>query len=223
MGGPLQKPHPRVWIPAGEQRSHRVGGRQRYPYIALSTAIDATKKIWELYDSSPVEAGIPRGRRIAATCSGATSPRRREGDGQARSSCGCRAIHGLPIRCGRARRLLFALVPQGVRRVRGGPSLESPRSCLRGPDPRSADHRRDAEDGHHEARRLLEETRPSSRLLDERWLCQQRGREELHTPARPGMLPAVREMGKELALWSPFEANAPVASPTRRGRAPAAA
>ena len=37
------------------------------------------------------------------------------------------------------------------------------------------------------------------------------------------VLPAVREMGKELGLWSPFEANAPVSIAFAQGPAPAAA
>src|SRR5207244_4933401 len=49
---PLQKPHPRVWIPGVLSKETIVwAAKKRYPYIALSTAIDATKKIWELYRS----------------------------------------------------------------------------------------------------------------------------------------------------------------------------
>ena len=48
---PLQKPHPRVWIPGVLSKETIIwAAQQRYPYIALSTAIEATKKIWELYD-----------------------------------------------------------------------------------------------------------------------------------------------------------------------------
>src|SRR4030095_8997198 len=48
---PLQKPHPRIWIPGVLSKETIIWAAQkRYPYIALSTAIDATKKIWELYD-----------------------------------------------------------------------------------------------------------------------------------------------------------------------------
>jgi hypothetical protein len=35
------------------------------------------------------------------------------------------------------------------------------------------------------------------------------------------VLPAVREMGKELGLWSPFEANAPTSSAFREPARPA--
>ena len=71
-------------------------------------------------------------------------------------------------------------------------------------------------------RRLLEETRPSILgLLGERRL-----REQRRTPRTcirllgQEVLPAVREMGKELGLLSPFEANAPVSIkyPDRAGR-----
>src|SRR5216117_3381941 len=59
---PLQKPHPRVLIPGVVSKETIVwAARQRYPYIALSTAIDATKKIWELYDSVAAEAGYTGG------------------------------------------------------------------------------------------------------------------------------------------------------------------
>ena len=37
------------------------------------------------------------------------------------------------------------------------------------------------------------------------------------------VLPAVREMGKELGLWSPFEANAPVSIAYAKGPTPVAA
>src|SRR5207244_10860727 len=59
---PLQKPHPRVWIPGVLSKETIVwAAKKRYPYIALSTAIDATKKIWELYDSVAQETGYAGG------------------------------------------------------------------------------------------------------------------------------------------------------------------
>src|SRR5437762_6027447 len=54
---PLQKPYPRVWIPGVISKETIIwAAQQRYPYIALNTSIEQTKKIWELYDS--VAAGI---------------------------------------------------------------------------------------------------------------------------------------------------------------------
>src|SRR5258706_12700761 len=59
---PLQKPHPRVWIPGVLSKETIVwAAKKRYPYIALSTAIDATKKIWELYDQVAQETGYAGG------------------------------------------------------------------------------------------------------------------------------------------------------------------
>src|SRR6059058_6131626 len=59
---PLQTPHPRVWIPGVLSKETIIwAAKKRYPYIALSTAIEATKKIWELYDSVAAETGYAGG------------------------------------------------------------------------------------------------------------------------------------------------------------------
>src|SRR5438094_6003797 len=55
---PLQKPHPRVWIPGVLSKETIIWAAQKgYPYIALSTEIEATKKIWETYDKVAAESG----------------------------------------------------------------------------------------------------------------------------------------------------------------------
>ena len=81
---PLQKPHPRVWIPGVLSKETIIwAAQQRYPYIALSTAIEATKKIWELYDQVAAEHGLRR--RPGVPRLPAALPRRRdrgEGAGQ---------------------------------------------------------------------------------------------------------------------------------------------
>jgi len=59
---PLQKPHPRVWIPGVASRETVIwAAKHRYPYICLNTAIDTTKKIWALYDESAAEVGYTPG------------------------------------------------------------------------------------------------------------------------------------------------------------------
>ncbi|HET6184253.1 MAG TPA: LLM class flavin-dependent oxidoreductase [Acetobacteraceae bacterium] len=59
---PLQKPYPRVWIPGVLSKETIIwAARQRYPYIALNTAIDATKNIWKLYCDSAREVGYEAG------------------------------------------------------------------------------------------------------------------------------------------------------------------
>ena len=59
---PLQKPYPRVWIPGVLSRETIIwAAKQRYPYVALNTSIEATKKIWELYDQVALETGYEAG------------------------------------------------------------------------------------------------------------------------------------------------------------------
>ena len=59
---PLQKPYPRVWIPGVISKETIIwSAEQRYPYIALNTSIDQTKKIWELYDQTAEACGYKSG------------------------------------------------------------------------------------------------------------------------------------------------------------------
>jgi alkanesulfonate monooxygenase SsuD/methylene tetrahydromethanopterin reductase-like flavin-dependent oxidoreductase (luciferase family) len=59
---PLQKPYPRVWIPGVLSKETVIwAAKKRYPYIALNTAIDATRTIWDLYSKSAAEAGYTAG------------------------------------------------------------------------------------------------------------------------------------------------------------------
>src|SRR6201985_1119221 len=59
---PLQKPYPRVWIPGVLSRETVIWtAQQRYPYIALNTAIDATKTIWDTYSKAAKEVGYEAG------------------------------------------------------------------------------------------------------------------------------------------------------------------
>jgi alkanesulfonate monooxygenase SsuD/methylene tetrahydromethanopterin reductase-like flavin-dependent oxidoreductase (luciferase family) len=59
---PLQKPHPRIWVPGVVSMETVVwAAEHRYPYIALNTTIDATKKIWEVYDAAARRVGYEAG------------------------------------------------------------------------------------------------------------------------------------------------------------------
>ena len=54
---PLQKPYPRVWIPGVISKETIIwAAQQRYPYIALNTSIEQTKKIWELYAGTEAQS-----------------------------------------------------------------------------------------------------------------------------------------------------------------------
>ena len=59
---PLQQPHPRVWIPGVASAETTIWAAQhRYPYICLNTTVEATKKIWSVYDEAAEEVGYTPG------------------------------------------------------------------------------------------------------------------------------------------------------------------
>src|SRR5437879_2958427 len=59
---PLQKPHPRIWIPGVISPETIVwAAQQGYPEMELSTPVDRTKRIWEIYDNVAAEAGFTGG------------------------------------------------------------------------------------------------------------------------------------------------------------------
>ena len=56
---PLQKPHPRVWIPGISSRETiEWAAVHGYPYIVLSAQIEACKQIWQIYDDTALQAGF---------------------------------------------------------------------------------------------------------------------------------------------------------------------
>ena len=60
---PLQKPHPRIWVPGVVSRETVVwAAEQRYPYIALNTTIEATQAIWKIYGEAAARVGYKSGR-----------------------------------------------------------------------------------------------------------------------------------------------------------------
>jgi len=59
---PLQKPHPRIWIPGVSSRETIVWSAQhRYPYIALNLPIEESKNVWKIYDQVAEESGYKAG------------------------------------------------------------------------------------------------------------------------------------------------------------------
>ncbi len=59
---PLQKPHPRIWIPGVVSRETIIwAARHGYPYIALNTPVERTKQIWKMYDDEAADVGLPGG------------------------------------------------------------------------------------------------------------------------------------------------------------------
>jgi alkanesulfonate monooxygenase SsuD/methylene tetrahydromethanopterin reductase-like flavin-dependent oxidoreductase (luciferase family) len=59
---PLQKPHPRIMVPGViSKETVEFAARHAYPYVALGTTVDDTKKIWNFYDQVAAEAGYQAG------------------------------------------------------------------------------------------------------------------------------------------------------------------
>jgi len=59
---PLQKPHPRIWIPGVLSKETVIWAAEHgYPYIALNTPVERTRQIWELYDGVAAQAGFKGG------------------------------------------------------------------------------------------------------------------------------------------------------------------
>src|SRR6266545_2762295 len=225
---PLQKPHPRVWVPGVLSKETIIwAARQRYPYMALSTAIDATKKIWELYDAVAAEAGYtagPENRGYLQRCHVAETEEKAMAN---------------------ARQFMWM---QGEFTGLAHPVWSSPSGYFspsyrkafveyavgRRSNPRGAAFENQIRDQQIIAgtpktvipklRRLLEETRPSilGFWTSDGFVSHEDAKSCIRLLGQE-VLPAVREMGKELGLWSPFEANAPVSIAYATGPAPAAA
>jgi alkanesulfonate monooxygenase SsuD/methylene tetrahydromethanopterin reductase-like flavin-dependent oxidoreductase (luciferase family) len=212
---PLQKPHPRIWIPGVLSKETIIWAAQkRYPYIALSTAIDATKKIWELYDRVAEETGYAGGPEyrgylqrchVAETEEKALANARQfmwmqgEFTGLAHPVWSTPSGYFSPTV-----RTAFVEYAVGRRSNPRGASFEDQiqSQMIVAGTPKTVIPK---------LRRLLEETRPSIvgfwaadgfvSSADTQTCIRLLGEE---------VLPALREIGKELGLWSPFEANAPV-------------
>lgn len=59
---PMQKPHPRIWIPGVSSRETiEWAAEHAYPYIVLSAPIESCKQIWNIYDDTAERAGFQAG------------------------------------------------------------------------------------------------------------------------------------------------------------------
>ncbi len=89
---PLQKPHPRVWIPGVISKETIIWAAQHgYPTcIALNTPVDRTNQIWKMYDDAAEEAGYTPGSDYSRPVEAdpCRRDRGRRGRKRARNSCG---------------------------------------------------------------------------------------------------------------------------------------
>jgi alkanesulfonate monooxygenase SsuD/methylene tetrahydromethanopterin reductase-like flavin-dependent oxidoreductase (luciferase family) len=213
---PLQKPYPRVWIPGVISKETIVwAAQQRYPYIALNTSIEQTKKIWELYDKVAADAGYVggpenRGYLIQVHISdneekaieNARQFRWMQGEftGLAHPVWSTPSGYGSPTN----RRAFVEFASGRARNPRGETSFEQQMADLRiiAGTPKTVVAK---------LKRILEETRPGILAL---WGNDGRvSQQDSLTCVRlmgTEVFPAIREIAKSLDLKSPFESNAPV-------------
>ena len=213
---PLQKPHPRIWIPGVLSRETIVwSAKQRYPYIALNTSIEATKRIWATYDAAAAEVGYTPGPEnrgylqrvhVAETEEKAIENARQfmwmqgEFTGLAHPVWSSPSGYFSPEQ----RRGFVEFAVGRATSPRGRPTFEQQLADMQiiAGTPKTVIAK---------LRRILEETRPGIMAIwgndgavaaeDARTCIRLLGQE---------VMPALRELGKELDLKSPFEANAPV-------------
>jgi len=212
---PLQKPHPRVWIPGVASKETVIwAAKHRYPYICLNTTVDTTKKIWALYDQAAAEVGYAPGPEnrgyllrvhVAESEEKALANARQfmwmqgEFTGLGHPVWGAPAGYGSP-----ANRRAFVEIAAGRR-----------------PNPRALPFEQQVEDMQIIAgtpdqvvaklRMIMEETRPGIFAF---WGNDGKvSHEDSMTCIRllgQEVMPAVREIAKDLDLTDPWEANAPV-------------
>ena len=224
---PYQKPHPSIWIPGVISPSTtKWAAEHRYPYLMLATKIEPTKEMYQLYRDTATEVGYEAGSQnigymvkvhVEETEEKAEEVARKYLTGVANPE-----IAGNPAAEGR-------VVPW----LQSPPGLSSRDAVKKrieilgaaaasGPDSRGATifapYEQQVENlsiiaGTPESvlpkiRHVLEELRPGSLVLwdgdgamdheDQMRSLKLMGEE---------VLPAVREMGKELELFSPFEVS----------------
>ncbi len=213
---PLQKPYPRVWVPGVISKETVIwAAQQRYPYIALNTSIEDTKKIWALYDQTAAECGYQSGpenrgylARIHVADDEATAVRNAreftwmqgEFTGLAHPVWANPAGYFSPT----GRRAFVEFAVGRSQNPRGAMTFEQQleSGMIMAGTPKQVLPR---------IRHLLEETRPGIMSV---WA--QDGKVSQKDSLRciellgKEVFPQVREWAKELGLNSPFEADAPV-------------
>ena len=208
---PLQKPHPRIWIPGVSSTETIIwAAEHRYPYICLNTTVQQTQDIWGIYDKAAASVGYeagPEQRGYLIRCHVADTEEKALKNGR-------EFMWMLGEFTGLGHPVWFSppgySSPESRRRraesqiQRGANPFEqqlADRSIIAGtPDQVIAS-----------LRTILEETRPSILALwgndgkvnhDDSMDCIRLMGQEV--------MPAMREIGEELGLNSPFDLDTPV-------------
>ena len=212
---PLQKPHPRIWIPGVSSRETIIwAAEHRYPYLILNASIEDCKNIWKLYDESAERAGYtagPEQRGYLIRCHVAESEEKALQNArefmwmQGEFTGILDPVWAAPSGyLGPWARKFLSETHGGVYQKKPAPTFERQlraMSIIAGTPKQAVE----------KLRILLEETQPSILAF---WANDGKvNHEDSKTCIRllgEEVLPAVREIGDRLGLKSPFEANTPV-------------
>jgi alkanesulfonate monooxygenase SsuD/methylene tetrahydromethanopterin reductase-like flavin-dependent oxidoreductase (luciferase family) len=208
---PLQKPHPRIWIPGVSSAETIVwAAEHRYPYVCLNTTVQQTLDIWGLYDETAKRVGYesgPEHRGYLIRCHVADSEEKALRNGREFmwmlgefTGLGHPVWFSPPGYSSAASRRLRAQTQVGRRADPFEKQLAEKNIICGTPDQVIAS-----------LRDILQETRPSILALwgndgkvshtDSMDCIRLMGQE---------VMPALREIGAELGLDSPFDIDAPV-------------
>jgi alkanesulfonate monooxygenase SsuD/methylene tetrahydromethanopterin reductase-like flavin-dependent oxidoreductase (luciferase family) len=214
---PMQKPHPRIWVPGVSSRETIVWCAQHgYPYIALNLPIAAGKEVWRLYDETAEKSGYQAGPEYRGYLL-----RVRVDETEEKALRNAREFMWMQGEFTGLTHPVWA-APSGYL----GEWARRPMAELRAGYRTKAKHERVTLEDQlknltliagtpkqviEKLRIYLEETRPSIVALwgNDGKISHQDSMSYIRLMGQE-VLPALREMGKELGLNSPFELNTPV-------------
>ena len=212
---PLQKPHPRIWIPGvSSPETIEWAAQHAYPYLVLNATIDTCKKIWATYENAAQQSGFTsgpehRGYLIRIHCQDTEE----KAEKNAREFLWMQGefvgllhpVWGAPSGyLGANARRPMAEVRNGRRPMAGKVPFERQAevlSIIHGTPDQCVE----------KLRILLEETRPGILALwgNDGTVSQEDSLRCIELLGKE-VLPRVRDIGQGLGLDSPFDVNAPV-------------
>ena len=229
---PIQKPHPQVWIPSTvSPETVRWTAEHRYPLVLLATKLEPTKEAFQLYHDTAAELGYESGTQNVSYLwkvhvdetdekaeevgrkylAGVSNPFLAGNEGQVNP-----AIQNLPGHTSRSARRLRAsrFGPAG----RGGVNLRTFEDQVAD----STIITGTPETVLPKIRHVLEYLRPGSVFF---WdgdgaMTHEDQMRSLRLMGEE-VIPAVKEMGKELELYSPFEVDPATNQPVEAASTPA--
>jgi alkanesulfonate monooxygenase SsuD/methylene tetrahydromethanopterin reductase-like flavin-dependent oxidoreductase (luciferase family) len=207
---PLQKPHPRIYMPGVVSRETIVFAAEHgYPFVCLNTTIPDTKAIFDLYGKVAEQTGYvagPEHRGYLLRCHVA------ETDEEAYENA--RQMFWMAGEFTGLSKPVWN-IPSGYSNWETRQAAERRQKIFRG-ESLGAEPGPDFLFGNPDTflkklRLWLEETRPGTLILwtNDGRLSQEKSLKAIRMIGKE-VLPAIREMAKELDLVSPIEANSPV-------------